>query len=116
MPPRSAGMSSLWKLAVLPPRRTEVLMPGETMTRMFWNGAQARAGQVWLREKTLGIWRAWTWHDAAVAVREIAMGLAAVGVQPGERVSILGNTVLEWLLADLAVLSAGGVSNGIYPT
>ena len=38
------------------------------------------------------------------------------GLQPGECASILANTVVEWVLADLAVLSCGGVSNGIYPT
>jgi long-chain acyl-CoA synthetase len=40
----------------------------------------------------------------------------ALGFAPGERASILGNTVVEWVLADLGVLSAGGVANGIYPT
>ena len=34
----------------------------------------------------------------------------------GGTASILSNTVIEWVLADLAVLSCGGVSNGIYPT
>jgi long-chain acyl-CoA synthetase len=30
--------------------------------------------------------------------------------------SVLANTRVEWVLADLAVLSCGGVCNGIYPT
>jgi len=49
-------------------------------------------------------------------VREIAHGLLALGFQPQDCASILSNTVVEWVLADLAVLSCGGVSNGIYPT
>ena len=40
----------------------------------------------------------------------------ASGFAPGDTASILSNTVVEWVLADLAVLSCGGVSNGIYPT
>jgi long-chain acyl-CoA synthetase len=40
----------------------------------------------------------------------------SLGFAPGERASILANTVIEWVLVDLGVLSAGGVSNGIYPT
>ncbi|HRN77194.1 long-chain fatty acid--CoA ligase, partial [Ottowia sp.] len=43
-------------------------------------------------------------------------GLMSLGFAAGDTASILSNTVLEWVLADLAVLSAGGVSNGIYPT
>jgi long-chain acyl-CoA synthetase len=50
-------------------------------------------------------------------VREIAGGLMATAAsRPGECASILSNTVVEWVLADLAILSCGGVSNGIYPT
>ena len=44
------------------------------------------------------------------------MGLVALGFAPGECVSILSNTDREWLYADLGILGAGGVSNGIYPT
>ena len=40
----------------------------------------------------------------------------AIGLEAGERVSILSNTVVEWVLADLGTLSAGAVANGIYPT
>jgi long-chain acyl-CoA synthetase len=46
----------------------------------------------------------------------MAMGLASLGFGDGQVASILSNTVLEWVLADLAVQSAGGVPNGIYPT
>jgi long-chain acyl-CoA synthetase len=44
------------------------------------------------------------------------MGLVALGFQPGEVASIQANTNREWLYADLGILGAGGVSNGIYPT
>ena len=40
----------------------------------------------------------------------------SLGFGRGDTASILSNTVVEWVLADLAVLSCGGVSNGIYPT
>ena len=69
-----------------------------------------------MRQKHLGLWRSWTWDQTADAVREIAYGLLSLGFERGECASILGNTVVEWVWADLAVLSAGGVSNGIYPT
>ena len=108
-------MSGLWELARYKPRR-EVLTPGDTLPTMFLEAVRSRGDRVWMREKKLGIWRAWTWNQAAVAVREIAMGLASLGFEPGQTASILSNTVVEWVLCDLAVMSAGGVTNGIYPT
>jgi long-chain acyl-CoA synthetase len=69
-----------------------------------------------MRQKHLGLWRSWTWNQTADAVREIAGGLLSLGFAKGDCASILANTVVEWVWADLAVLSAAGVSNGIYPT
>jgi long-chain acyl-CoA synthetase len=108
-------MSNLWDLSGIQPE-TRVVLEGDTIPAMFWNGVAKRGEQVWMRQKQLGIWRSWSWKQTGEAVREIAGGLMALGFQPHDTASILSNTVIEWVLADLAVLSAGGVSNGIYPT
>ncbi len=108
-------MSNLWDLTGLQPR-SDIVVAGETMTAVFWNAAAQRAGRVFMREKAMGIWREWTWTQTADAVREIGNGLLALGFGAGDNASILANTVVEWVLADVAVLSCRGVSNGIYPT
>jgi long-chain acyl-CoA synthetase len=108
-------MSNLWDLSHIQPN-TSVVLEGDTIPAMFWNAVDKRGTNVWMRQKELGIWRAWSWAKTAEAVREIAGGLMSLGLKPGETVSILSNTVIEWVLTDLAVLSCGGVSNGIYPT
>ncbi|MDY0106698.1 MAG: long-chain fatty acid--CoA ligase [Giesbergeria sp.] len=108
-------MSNLWDLSHIQPGRADVV-PGETIPAMFWNAVALRGDQVWLRQKKLGIWKSWSWRQTGEAVREIAAGLQALGLERGQTASILANTVVEWVLADLAVLSCGGVSNGIYPT
>jgi long-chain acyl-CoA synthetase len=108
-------MSQLWNTAHAQ-GTTQVVMPGETMVEVFWNAVAQRGTRLMMREKKLGIWRGWTWNQTGDAVREVAMGLVAHGFQPGDCASVLANTRLEWVLADMAVLSAGGVSNGIYPT
>jgi long-chain acyl-CoA synthetase len=108
-------MSNLWDAqTAVPPNPTDI--PGETLPAVFWNACERRGERTFLREKKLGLWRSWSWTETGVAVREIAMGLAALGLQPGDCASILSNTRLEWVLADLAILSAGGVTNGVYPT
>jgi len=105
----------LWDIANIQPRQ-DVVVPGETVPAIFWNAERMRSDRIWMRQKEFGIWRSWTWRQTAEAVREIAGGLMAIGFAPGECASILANTVVEWVFADLAVLSCGGVANGIYPT
>ena len=108
-------MPQLWNLTMNPPS-AELRIAGDTIPAVFWNAVKMRGEKVWMREKELGIWHSWSWNRTAEAVREVAHGLMAIGLRPGERVSILSNTVVEWVLADLGTLSAGGVANGIYPT
>jgi long-chain acyl-CoA synthetase len=108
-------MSNLWNLQHLKPRM-DVVVPGETMAAMFWNAAAMRMQRILMRQKRLGIWHEWTWAQTAEAVREIGNGLLGLGFQAGDCASIQANTVIDWVLADLAILSAGGVCSGIYPT
>ena len=105
-------MSYLWDLSHIQPQTASVL-DGDTIPAMFWNAVRARGPNVWMRQKDLGLWRSWTWTQTGQAVREIAHGLMTLGFAPKETASILSNTTIEWGLADLAVLSAGGVANGI---
>ena len=87
-----------------------------SVARLFWHGVIERGPQVILRQKQFGIWRAMTWQELGAAAREVGLGLAALGFAPGEVASIQSNTNKEWLYADLGILGAGGVANGIYPT
>jgi long-chain acyl-CoA synthetase len=88
----------------------------DTVPKMFWRGVTTRGAQVALRQKDFGIWQSVTWTEFGRVAREIGMGLAALGFAPGECASVLSNTNREWIYADLGILGAGGVSNGIYPT
>ena len=107
--------SGLWDTRHIQPCH-DIVMAGDTIPAIFWNAVKQRGPRVWMRQKHLGLWRSWTWNQTATAVQEIAGGLMSLGFARGECASILANTVVEWVWADLAVLSAGGVSNGIYPT
>ncbi|MFS2036869.1 AMP-dependent synthetase/ligase [Polaromonas sp. CT11-55] len=108
-------MSNLWDLSHIQPEH-DIVMPGETIPAIFWNAVEQRGTKTWMRQKKLGIWRSWSWAQTGDAVREIAAGLLSLGFARGECASILSNTVIDWVLADLAVLSCGGVCSGIYPT
>mgnify|MGYP003351411982 CR=1 FL=1 len=74
------------------------------------------AGRPASREKDLGIWQAKSWAEYGERARWVGMGLVSLGLKRGEVVSILAETVPEWLYADMGTMGAGGVTNGIYPT
>ena len=57
-----------------------------------------------------------TWGEYAATVREVALGLDARGVMPGDRVAIMSPARTEWVMAALGVLSVGAVPVGVYPT
>jgi long-chain acyl-CoA synthetase len=48
-----------------------------------------------------------SWRGFAALVRQVLLGLVSLGLQPGDRVAIIGENSLEWLAADLATLAAG---------
>jgi len=50
------------------------------------------------------------------AVREVALGLVDLGIQPGEKISILAHTRPEWTHACFGILTAGAILVTIYQT
>ena len=73
-------------------------------------------GKVALREKDFGIWNEYSWADWGEQARLVGNGLLALGLKRGDVCSIAAEVVKEWLFADLGVICAGGVTNGVYPT
>lgn len=61
-------------------------------------------------------WKSLSWLELWDRVRELALGLKALGVVSGDRVAVLSGTRYEWTLADLAILSLGAVTVPIYPS
>jgi long-chain acyl-CoA synthetase len=53
------------------------------------------------------------WFDR---VRDLALGLASLGVDTGDRVAIMSESRPDWLTADLAILTLGGVTVPVYAT
>ena len=49
-------------------------------------------------------------------VRNLALGLAEIGIKPGDRIALLSENRPEWSIADLAILSLGAINVPIYTT
>jgi long-chain acyl-CoA synthetase len=69
-----------------------------------------------LREKDLGIWQEVTWAQLWEQALDAAYGLLALGVAPGDRVSIQSEDRPEWIILDLATVAVRGITVGLYPT
>jgi long-chain acyl-CoA synthetase len=49
-------------------------------------------------------------------IRDLSLGIVALGIKPGDRVAIMAESRPEWIMCDLAIFAAGGVTVPIYPT
>ena len=79
--------------------------------------AAERFGQrVAARHKVDDEWRELTYEQVGAAIEEVALGLAELGIAPGDRVAILADTRLEWTLASYGITAAGAVVVPVYPT
>jgi long-chain acyl-CoA synthetase len=63
-----------------------------------------------------GKWATRSYEEVGETVRKLALGLIGLGVEKGDKVSILGNTRVEWTYFDYAALTAGATVVPIYQT
>src|SRR2546421_5380677 len=87
----------------------------ENLAAMVLECAQRYDGAA-LKYKDGEDWTELSYAELGDAVREIAGGLVALGIEPGERVAILSDTRAEWTLADLGGICAAAVVVPIYQT
>src|SRR4029450_10609721 len=84
----------------------------ETMTlpRYLLRNAQQHAGRPAIREKDRGIWQTPPWRDYHGHVRNIALGLAALGFKRGDKLSVIGDNRPRLYWAQVAAICLAGVS------
>ena len=91
-------------------------LDAKTFPAVFFQQVDAQGDRVALRRKEYGIWNRITWTEYGQRVREAAAGLLAMGLEPGDRVAILGDNRPEWLICNLATMTIGGATCGVYST
>ena len=90
-------------------------MPLETLPQVLKeNYEKYGSNVVAMRVKDRGIWQEYTWEDYYYKVKHFCLGLMSLGLQKGDKVSILGENKPEWFWAELAVQSARGAAVGIF--
>ena len=91
-------------------------MDEQTIPKLLKASAGKFGKRVALREKDLGIWQDITWEQYYRNTKHFGLGLLSMGLEWGDKVSILSENNPEWLYADLGSQGVGGVVVGIYPT
>lgn len=92
------------------------IMELDTIPKLLARNSKLYSDRVALREKDLGIWQRTTWEEYWDHVCYFALGIKKLGLEKGDKLSILGDNCREWLYADLATQSSSAVTVGIYPT
>jgi long-chain acyl-CoA synthetase len=83
---------------------------------MFFEQAAKRADRPFLWAKNDGTWQSLAWGETARRVKLLALGLRALGIGKGDRVVLVSENRPEWLIADLAIMTAGAITVPAFTT
>ncbi len=88
----------------------------KTIADLMPRAAEAYADRAAARHKVGDAWVDVSFAEAGEIVSEIGRGLLDLGLQPGERVSLLANTRPEWSYCSFGISATGAVVVPIYPS
>ncbi|HTO94927.1 MAG TPA: long-chain fatty acid--CoA ligase [Bacteroidota bacterium] len=90
----------------------------DTIPRMFDSLTERFAGarKPILMAKSNGVYNGIPYSELRRQVEQFALGLSAMGLRRGDRVSIISENRPEWVVADQAIAALGAVSVPVYPT
>jgi long-chain acyl-CoA synthetase len=89
---------------------TETVTDEESLTDMVWANAERFGATIGFRRRLGGSWVDVTTREFATHVLELAKGLIAGGLRPGDRIALLSGPRYEWSLFDFACWSVGCVT------
>ena len=87
-----------------------------SLPAMFFANTSAIGDRPFLWAKCGGDWRPTTGSDACKKATALTNALASLGVSKGDRVALIAESRPEWLIADIAIMAAGGISVPAYTT
>jgi long-chain acyl-CoA synthetase len=87
-----------------------------SLPSMFFDQAARLGDKPFLWAKRDGRYRSVNWAQAARDVRRLALGLRSLGIARGDRVGLVSENRPEWIIADLAIMTAGAITVPTYVT
>ena len=89
-------------------------MVEKSIYELFKNVCEKNKDKIAYRHKDGTDWKPVTWGEHQEACKKISKSLMALGIEKGDKVNILSWTRLEWIQVDMATVSIGAVTVGIY--
>ena len=86
----------------------------DTLPKLLLENARRFPQKIALREKRFGIWQSITWAKVAQRVKDFSLGMAAMGLEKGQNIAIIGDNRPEWIIAELSAQALGCASIGVY--
>ena len=88
----------------------------QSLPLLFFSQVEKFPEKPFLWRKVGGEWRSMSWRETSTAVKNLCRGLRSLGVEVGDRVCLVSENRPEWLVADLAIMSAGAITVPAYTT
>lgn len=88
----------------------------DTILELFKRRVNEFGPRAALLHKHNGVWEEQSWKEWWEQSERLAAGLITLGVEPGDTVSILSDTRIEWVWTDMAITMAGAATVPIYPS
>jgi long-chain acyl-CoA synthetase len=85
-----------------------------TLPQLLLDQAAVQGRRTAMREKEWGVWQPYSWAGYQRRTAEFAGGLKALGFGKGDIIILIGDNRPEWLWAELAIQSLGGIALGLY--
>jgi long-chain acyl-CoA synthetase len=85
-----------------------------TLPKLLQRNAEQDPKGPGIREKTRGVWQTLTWTGYRDQMRDLALGLAAIGFKRGDKLSVVGDNRPQLYIAQLAAQALGGISVPVY--
>jgi long-chain acyl-CoA synthetase len=86
------------------------------LATMFFDRAAELGDKPFLWAKKNDAYQPLSWRETAAQIHRLAAGLKACGIEAGDRVALVSESRPEWLIADIAIMAAGGISVPAYTT
>ncbi|MBW2126526.1 MAG: long-chain fatty acid--CoA ligase, partial [Deltaproteobacteria bacterium] len=88
----------------------------KTAPQVFRETVRKYGDRVALRKKEYGLWHDISWNEYYRMAKCVGAALISMGLEKGDCVSIIGDNCPEWVIIDMGIQCAGGVSVGVYST
>ncbi len=89
---------------------------GKTLAQVFRQQAEKYGDRLAVEKRLDGVWHGISWKEYYDSAKNVGLGLYSLGVRKGDRVSLLSQNRLEWIISDMGIMGIGACNVPIYVT